>query len=141
MDELFKRILDFIETTGKTLIKSGFELTVRQVIIENSVYLIFIVLFLLLTLFLLLIHVKRLQRYNLGQKISSNYSKNLTKEQKELRDFYIQTDEDSITTLLIICTILFIVAIIIFLLFAPDNVIAILNPQWAALEKIIKLIK
>ena len=34
MEDIIKQVLDFIQTTGSILIKSGFELTVRQVIGE-----------------------------------------------------------------------------------------------------------
>lgn len=141
MNDLFKRILDFIETTGKTLIKAGFELTVRQVIVENAIWLATTLLVLVISLIIFLSYKKKYDLYQTGKNLDETKYANLTENEKKAVDFYNQTDRDFIDISLIISGGVLSLFSVILLLFGPGFLIALLNPQWAALEKIINLIK
>lgn len=146
MDEIIKRVLDFIETTGSVLVKAGFELTVRQIVMENLIWMTTILLCLLLSVVFFRWAGKRQKKYYWGKKLMGNYGyhakeNRFTEEESKAITFYGENSEGVIDTYYIMGWICLGVCLVIAFIFIPQNIIALSNPQYAAISRIIYLIK
>ena len=93
MEDIIKQVLDFIQTTGSILIKSGFELTVRQVIGEAIIQMILCTV-ISLFIYSLFIRAKKYKEKYDRAKIIYHKRVDLTEEEDELSDWYSNEDRD-----------------------------------------------
>ena len=142
MEDVIKQVLDFIQTTGVILVKTGFNLAVRQEIIENLVPFILATIFVFILLLVILVAYKRYKLFMLGEELAVNKKgSELSKKELKIYNFYQENSLADVQEPFFWSVIAGIFVLLVYMLFASTWITHLLNPQWYAIERIINLVK